>query len=80
MMKFSTVQQKEMIEAGSGRFIGYIVDAEVNEKSGQIEYFFVSQPRKFYQVVQGEENIKKIAISDILIVGKDVILVKTISG
>lgn len=80
MMKFSMVQQKEMIEAGSGKFIGYIVDAEVNEKSGHIEYFFVAQPRKFYQVVQGEENMMKISISDILIVGKDVILVKTVSG
>ncbi|MFF5993231.1 MULTISPECIES: PRC-barrel domain-containing protein [unclassified Lysinibacillus] len=79
MLRFSTVQQKEMIEAGSGRFIGYIVDAEVNEKSGHIEYFFVAQPRKISQILHKEDSIKKVAISDILIVGKDVILVKTAS-
>lgn len=79
-MRFSTVQQKEMIEAGSGRFIGYIIDAEINEQSGYIDYFFVSQPRKFYQFVQGEESIKKVAISDILIIGKDVIIVKNVSA
>lgn len=79
-MRFSVAQQKEMIEASSGKFIGYIVDAEVCEKSGKITSFIVSQPRKFYHVLQGEEPIKKVAISDILIVGKDVILVKQVSG
>jgi sporulation protein YlmC with PRC-barrel domain len=78
-MRFSVVQQKEMIEAGSGRFIGYIIDAEINEQSGYIDYFFVSQPRKFYQIMQGEESVKKVAISDILIIGKDVIIVKSVS-
>lgn len=75
-MKFSAVQQKEIIEASSGKFIGYIVDAEVCEKSGEIRAFLISTPKKFYQFFQGEDTIKKIAISHILTVGKDVILVK----
>lgn len=75
-MKFSAVQQKEIIEASSGKFIGYIIDAEVCEKSGKIRAFLISSPKKFYQFFQGEENVRKIAISHILTVGKDVILVK----
>ena len=76
MIKFSDVQQKEIIEASSGKFIGYIVDAEVCERSGEIRAFIISQPKKFYQLFQGEEVTKKVSISHILTVGKDVILVK----
>lgn len=78
-MKFSTVQQKEIIEASSGKFIGYIIDAEVCEKKGEILTFIISPPKKFYQFFQGEENIRKIAIGNILTVGKDVILVKAMN-
>lgn len=80
LLRFSTVQEKEMIEAGSGKFVGYIVDAEVNEHTGHIECFFVSRPRKFYQFIRGEEPIRRVAIEDVLIVGQDVILIKPSSG
>lgn len=75
-MKFSAVQQKEIIEASSGKFIGYIVDAEVCERTGEILAFLISSPKKFYRFFQGEEKIRRIEISHILTVGKDVILVK----
>lgn len=75
-MRFSAVQEKEMIEAGSGKFIGYIVDAEVNEQTGCIEYFFVARPKKFYQLGRGEEKITRVSVSDIVIIGQDVILIK----
>ena len=55
MMKFSMVQQKEMIEAGSGKFIGYIVDAEVNEKSGHIEYFLLHSQESFIKLFKGKK-------------------------
>ena len=76
-MRFSTVQEKEIIEATSGKFIGYIVDAEVDEKEGVITAFIISPPKKFYHLFQGEELVKKVAFSHILTVGKDVILVKS---
>ncbi len=79
-MKFSAVQEKEMIEAGSGKFIGYIIDAEVDEKTGHIECFFVSRPKKFYQFARGEEMIKRVSVQDILIIGQDVILVRAQTG
>ena len=75
-MRFTSVQEKEIIEATSGKFIGYIVDAEVCEKKGVIEAFIISTPKKFYNLFQGEESVRKIAFEHILTVGKDVILVK----
>lgn len=76
-MRFSTVQQKEIIEASSGRFIGFIVDAEVDEQTGKIVSFLVSEPKKFLSFMQNEEAVSKVLISDILVIGKDVILVKS---
>lgn len=75
-LRFSDVQQKEIIEAGSGRFIGYIIDAEVDEKSGDIVAFLVSEPKKFMSFMQSDEQVRKVLISDVLVVGKDVILVR----
>ncbi|RND01631.1 PRC-barrel domain-containing protein [Lysinibacillus halotolerans] len=75
-MRFSDVQQKEIIEAGNGRFIGYIIDAEVCEKTGNIIAFLVAEPKKFMSFMQNEEHVRKVPITDILVVGKDVILVR----
>lgn len=79
-MRFSEVQQKEIIEAESGKFIGYIIDAEVNEKTGRIVSFQVAAPsKKFLSFLQNDEIIRKILVEDILVIGKDVILVRRIS-
>lgn len=75
-MRFSSVQEKEIIEASSGKFIGYIVDAEVCEEDGTIISFIISTPKKFYHLFQGEENTRRVSFNHILTVGKDVILVK----
>lgn len=77
-MRFSIVQEKEVIEATTGKFIGYIIDAEVDEQTGKIVAFVISEPKRFYNLFQGEEKSRKITISHILTVGKDVILVKAI--
>ncbi|CAM5187438.1 YlmC/YmxH family sporulation protein OS=Ureibacillus acetophenoni OX=614649 GN=SAMN05877842_101390 PE=4 SV=1 [Ureibacillus acetophenoni] len=77
-MRFSVVQQKEIIEASSGKFLGFIVDAEVDEQTGKIVAFLVSEPKKFLSFLQGEEPVSKVLVSDILVIGKDVILVKSI--
>lgn len=78
-MRFSTVQQKEIIEAASGRFVGFVIDAEVCEQTGRIVAFLVAEPKKFLSFIQSDEPVKKVSIDDILVVGKDVILVKAIS-
>lgn len=78
-MRFSDVQQKEIIEAESGKFIGYIIDAEVCEKTGTILSFHVSSPKKLFSFLQNDETVRKVSIHDILVIGKDVILVKATS-
>ncbi len=77
-MRFSDVQQKEIIEANSGRFIGFIIDAEVDEQTGKIVAFLISEPKKFLSFLQSDETVSKVFINDILVIGKDVILVKSI--
>lgn len=76
-MRFSSVQEKEIIDSVSGKFIGYIVDAEIDEARGVIVAFIISTPKKFYHLFQGEDTVMKVSFSHILTVGKDVILVKT---
>nr|WP_106784061.1 PRC-barrel domain-containing protein [Lysinibacillus timonensis] len=77
-MRFSDVQQKEIIEAESGKFIGYIIDAEVDEQTGKLVSFLVSEPKKFLSFLQSDESVRKVLIKDILVIGKDVILVKSL--
>lgn len=76
-MKFSLVQQKECIEVGTGKFLGYIMDAFVNDLTGNIEYFICEQPKKFYEVFQGKGNIRKIYYKQIVTIGHDVILIRS---
>ena len=75
-MNFSIVQQKEIIDIKSGRSLGYIMDAYVNNDTGEIEYFVVEQPRKFYNVFSKENNVKKIYFKQIMAFGADVILIQ----
>lgn len=79
-MFFSELQQKELIDARNGEMIGFIEDAEVSTESGFIQFFIVSEPKKFYQFFQSEKQYKKIYIDDILIIGKDVIIVHSKGG
>lgn len=75
-MRFSHIQEKEIIEAGNGRFLGYVVDAEISKETGMIVAFVIEQPKRLFSLWQTEDNKRKILLEDILIVGKDVILVR----
>jgi YlmC/YmxH family sporulation protein len=77
---FSELQQKECIDAFNGELLGYIEDAEVLTETGYIQFFVVSPPKKFYHLMQGEKQYKKIYIDDILTIGKDVIIVHRKGG
>ncbi len=63
-MRFSDIQRKEIIAASSGRFLGYV------------EAFVVAEPKKFMSFSGAQKDALKIPIEDIIVVGKDVILVK----
>ncbi|AMW98348.1 YlmC/YmxH family sporulation protein [Rummeliibacillus stabekisii] len=75
-MRFSDIQQKEIIAANSGRFLGYVEDAVVHKDTGYVEAFVVAEPKKFISFNSGHKEALKIPIKDIVVVGKDVILVK----
>ncbi len=79
-LRFSTVQQKELIEVGSGIFLGFIVDAFVDKDSGEITYFLVEPPKKFYQIFQGEADVKKVYFHQIVTIGQDVVLIRSDQG
>ncbi len=78
-LRFSMLQQKEVIEAGNGRFIGFVIDAEVSKETGYVTAFLIAEPRKYLGFFKGEESVRKVYMKDVLVVGKDVILVKALS-
>ena len=53
-----------------------LTSAYVNNNTGEIEYFVVEQPRKFYNVFSKENNVKKIYFKQIMAFGADVILIQ----
>ena len=75
-MNFSAVQQKEIIDIKTGKSLGYIMDAFVNNDTGDIEYFVVEQPRKSSSVFTKESNVRKVYFKQIMAFGADVILVE----
>jgi len=76
-IRFSDCQQKECIHLHSGKMIGYIYDAKVSVEDGTIEYFLIAPPKKFYQFKNKDSGDYKIYISEIVIIGKDVIIVNS---
>lgn len=74
-MRFSEIQKKEVIDGAKGSFLGYVQDATVDVKSGLIETLHVSGGEKgmFFDSKKGE--LRKIRIHDIMVIGKDIILV-----
>lgn len=75
-MRFSEIQRKEIIAANSGRFLGYVEDAVVHKDTGYVEAFVVAEPKKFMSFSGNQKETLKIPIEDIIVVGKDIILVK----
>lgn len=75
-MRFSDIQRKEIIAANSGRFLGYVEDAMVHKETGYVEAFVVAEPKKINPFSGNNKETLKIPIEDIIVVGKDVILVK----
>jgi YlmC/YmxH family sporulation protein len=75
-MRFTDLQKREIIEAGKGRFLGYVQDTVVNVTEGRIEALLISDSSKLRLFSGGDKEFVKIKIEDIIVIGKDVILVK----
>ncbi|WP_313891363.1 YlmC/YmxH family sporulation protein [Psychrobacillus sp.] len=74
-MKFSDAQQKEVIEATSGQLLGFIVDAEIDKETGFIVSFVVEAQGAYPTFFNKKRETKKVAVQNISIIGKDVIIV-----
>ena len=76
-MKFTEIQQKEFIEASDGRMLGFVNDARISKEKGTIESFFLAEPRKMLDLFSGSKPSIVIRLSDIKVIGKDVVIVQT---
>lgn len=76
-IRFSDCQAKECIQIGSGKMLGYIYDAKVNVEAGEIEYFCVARPKRFYEMKNKDSKDYKVYVNEIVVIGKDVILVNS---
>ncbi|MCZ8535564.1 MULTISPECIES: YlmC/YmxH family sporulation protein [Paenisporosarcina] len=76
-MKFTDIQQKEFIEASDGRMLGFVNDARISKENGTIESFFLAEPKKMLELFSGNRPTIVIRLSDIKVIGKDVVIVQT---
>lgn len=76
-MKFTDIQQKEFIEASDGKMLGYVNDARISKEKGIIESFFLAEPKKMLELFSGNRPTTVIRLSDIKVIGKDVVIVQS---
>ena len=76
-MKFTDIQQKEFIEASDGKMLGFVNDAQISKETGTIESFFLAEPKKMMELFSGNRPTVMIRLSDIKVIGKDVVIVQS---
>ncbi|PUB18102.1 YlmC/YmxH family sporulation protein [Paenisporosarcina sp. OV554] len=76
-MKFTDIQQKEFIEASDGKMLGFVNDAQISKETGMIESFFLAEPKKMLELFSGNRPTVMIRLSDIKVIGKDVVIVQS---
>ncbi|MDS9470507.1 PRC-barrel domain-containing protein [Sporosarcina pasteurii] len=74
-MKFSEIQKKEVIDATRGSFLGYVQDATIDVKNGKIETFHIGGGERALFFDSKKNDVKKVRVSDITVIGKDIVLV-----
>lgn len=74
-MFLSDLQQKDIIDLETGSNLGKMSDAEIDEK-GQI-IRFTAEPKRFFKRLF-KSNESNVNYNDIVKIGSDVILVKTL--
>lgn len=74
-MRFSEIQKKEVIDATKGSFLGYVQDATIDIDNGTVEALHISDGDKNFFFDSKQKEPKKIRLSDITVIGKDIVLV-----
>ncbi len=70
---FRELEKKEIVNCSTGERLGFICDAEIDMKSGEIKYFTVPVHKDAFGLKAREW--KKFAFSDIERIGDDLILI-----
>lgn len=79
MIRLSELQLKEVISVVDGRRLGFIIDLEIDVRTGKVRSLILADPdNKGHLFGKGEE----VAVhwSQILRIGSDVILIKEVHG
>lgn len=72
-MRMSELQAKRIISISSGKNIGNIIDAEIDD-NGKISSFIIEQNKNIFSL--NRESDKKILWDNISKIGEDVILIQ----
>ena len=76
MVSLSLLCQKDIISISTGQNIGRADDIEFSEKTAKVENLIVFGRPKFFGLFGREKDVK-ISWSDVITVGRDVILINT---
>lgn len=72
-VSFRCLEKKEVVNTSTGERLGYICDAEIDMKCGEIKYFIIPIQKDPFSFKTQEW--KKFAFDDITKIGDDIILV-----
>ena len=76
-MKISDLQAKDIVNLETGKRLGHLTDLDLNLDSGQIESIIISSGGKMMSLFGKDEEFI-VPWSNIIKIGSDVILVKTV--
>lgn len=74
-MRFSDLQKKEVIEVKKGSFLGFVQDATIDMKNGKLDLLQVGGAERSLFLEPKVKDLKQIKYSDVVTIGKDIVLV-----
>ena len=78
MFRAHNLKRKEVIDINTAERLGYVSDVEIGEERGSIEAIIVPKRGGIFSFLMGAELV--IPWSMVEVVGKDVVLVRTIAA
>lgn len=74
-IKASNLRQLDVINVEEGSYLGNVCDVDLNPDNGRINFLVVDRPRFFFLWRSRRDDLE-IPWQDIVLIGKDVVLVK----
>ena len=73
-MLLSELQRKDIVNINDGKKVGKIIDAEIDEVSGNLRSFIIEQSKYLRSMFRSDSDLK-VKYDQIKKMGKDVILI-----